>query len=150
MKGVSRSLDCFAALAMTTLVPRFSRRAAMTREDYDAFCGGLAHATHVVQWGDASVWKIGGKVFAIGGWSDGPEFAVTFNCSEASFAILEELPGLRPAPYLASRGLSWVQRVDRRSLGDDDLKDYVRQSYAMILAALPKKTQCALGAPASP
>jgi predicted DNA-binding protein (MmcQ/YjbR family) len=121
----------------------------MTRKDYDAFCASLPHATHVVQWGDASVWKIGGKVFAIGGWSDEREFAVTFKCSEMSFAILKELPGARPAPYLASRGLSWIQRFDARSLSDDDLRQYVRQSYAMILAALPKKTQRALGAPAS-
>jgi predicted DNA-binding protein (MmcQ/YjbR family) len=121
----------------------------MTREDYDAFCKSLRHATHVVQWGDASVWKIGGKVFAIGGWFDGPEFAVTFKCSVASFAILRELPGLRPAPYLASRGLSWIQRTDARSLSDHDLKEYVRQSYAMVLAALPKKTQGALQARAS-
>ena len=54
----------------------------MTREDYDAFCESLPHATHVVQWGDASVWKIGGKVFAIGGWFDGPEFAVTLQMLE--------------------------------------------------------------------
>ena len=66
----------------------------MTREDYDAFCGSLPHATHVVQWGDASVWKIGGKVFAIGGWSHGDEFAVSFKCSKTSFAILSELPGV--------------------------------------------------------
>jgi predicted DNA-binding protein (MmcQ/YjbR family) len=118
----------------------------MTRDDYDAFCAGLPHTTRVVQWGDASVWKIGGKVFAIGGWSDPPEFAVTFKCSEASFAILKELPGLRAAPYLASRGLLWIQRVDARSLSDPDLQDYVRQSYTMILAALPKKTRGALGA----
>jgi predicted DNA-binding protein (MmcQ/YjbR family) len=122
----------------------------MTREDYDAFCRSLPHATHVVQWGDASVWKVGGKVFAIGGWFDGPEFAVTFKCSESSFAILKELPGARPAPYLASRGMSWIQRFDARSLSDHDLKQYVRQSYAMIFGALPKKTQRALGAPASP
>ena len=121
----------------------------MTRKDYDAFCASLPHATHVVQWGDASVWKIGGKVFAIGGWSNDREFAVSFKCSETSFAILKELPGARPAPYLASRGLSWIQRLDSRSLSDHDLKQYVRQSYAMILAALPKKTQRALGAPAS-
>ena len=121
----------------------------MTREDYDAFCGGLAHSTHVVQWGDASVWKIGGKVFAIGGWSDDREFAVTFKCSETSFAILKDLPGARPAPYLASRGLSWIQRFDSRSLSDVDLKAYIHESYAMIVAALPKKAQRALGAPAS-
>jgi threonine dehydratase len=125
------------------------KKAAMTREDYDAFCGRLPHATHVVQWGDASVWKIGGKVFAVGGWSGGPEFAVTFKCSDASFTILKELPGLRPAPYLASRGLSWIQRLDARSLSDHDLNEYVRRSYAMVLATLPRKTQDALEAPAS-
>jgi predicted DNA-binding protein (MmcQ/YjbR family) len=118
----------------------------MTREEYDAFCESLPHTTHVVQWGDASVWKIGGKMFAIGGWFDGSEFAVTFKCSKTSFAILSELPGLRPAPYLASRGLLWMQRVDMGSFSDHDLKPYIRQSYAMILAALPKKTQATLRA----
>ena len=117
----------------------------MTRDDYDAFCAGLPHTTHVIQWGDASVWKLGGKVFAIGGWSEEPGFAVTFKCSEASFAVLSELPGLRPAPYLASRGLSWVQRVDPRSLNDDDLKKYLRRSYALVFDSLPKRTQRALG-----
>ena len=69
--------------------------------------------------------------------------------SELSYEMLKGQPGLRPAPYLASRGLSWVQRTDARSLSDHDLKEYVRRSYAMILAALPKKTQGALGARAS-
>jgi predicted DNA-binding protein (MmcQ/YjbR family) len=121
----------------------------MTRDDYDAFCRSMPNTTNVVQWGDASVWKIGGKVFAIGGWSSAPEFGVSFKCSQTSFAILTELPGLRPAPYLASRGLSWIQRTDRRSLGDDDLKSYVRQSYALVVAGLPKRTQRALGAGAA-
>ena len=129
---------------MTTLVA-----SAMTGEGYDAFCATLPHATHVAQWGGASVWKIGGKVFAICGWAHGRGLAATFKCSEASFAILKGLPGLRPARYLASRGLSWIQRVDGRSLSDHDLKDYVRQSYGMVLAALPKKTQGALKAGAS-
>ena len=120
----------------------------MTREEYDGFCAGLPHATRVIQWGDTSVWKIGGKVFAIGGWSSAPEFAVSFKCSQASYAILSELPGLRPAPYLASRGFSWVQRVDSRSLGDGDLKEYVRRSYALVLAGLPKKTQRVIAAEA--
>ncbi len=117
----------------------------MTREDYDAFCASLPHATHVVQWGDASVWKVGGKVFAIGGWSETPEFAVTFKCSDTSFAVLKDLPGLRPAPYLASRGLTWIQRTDRRTLADAKLHDYLRVSYALIAAKLPRKTQRELG-----
>ena len=117
----------------------------MTRDDYDAFCAGLPHTTHVIQWGDASVWKLGGKVFAIGGWSNASEFGVSFKCTPASFSVLSELPGLRPAPYLASRGLSWVQRVDPRSLNDDDLKKYLRRSYALVFDCLPKRTQRALG-----
>jgi predicted DNA-binding protein (MmcQ/YjbR family) len=117
----------------------------MTRQEYDAFCACLPHTAHVVQWGDASVWKVGGKVFAIGGWSDAPEFAVTFKCSEVSFAVLKDLPGIRPAPYLASRGMLWLQRTDNRSLADKELKDYLRQSYALVAAALTRKARRELG-----
>ena len=67
------------------------------------------------------------------------EFAVTFKCSETSFAILRDLPGIRPAPYLASRGLSWLQRTDDRSLGDEELKDYLRQSYALVARGADQK-----------
>ena len=57
--------------------------------------------------------------------ADGPmamNFAVSFKCSKTSFAILSELPGLRPAPYLASRGLLWMQRVDDGALDDAGLR----------------------------
>ena len=43
----------------------------MTLDDYNAFCASLPHDNHVIQWGGAHVWKIGGKVFAIGGWNEG-------------------------------------------------------------------------------
>lgn len=117
----------------------------MTRPGFEALCASLPHATHVVQWGDASVWKIGGKVFAIGGWSGPDSFAVTFKCSETSFAMLKDLPGLRPAPYLAARGLSWVQRTDGRTLSDDALADYVARSCALVSEGLPRKVRRELG-----
>jgi len=117
----------------------------MTRAEFDAFCAALPQARHAVQWGEASVWKVGRKVFAIGGWSDSPEFAVTFKCSELSFAVLKDLAGIRPAPYLASRGLLWLQRTDDQSLSDEDLKDYLRQSYTLVVAALTRKARHELG-----
>ena len=43
----------------------------MTPDEYNRFCASLHATTHVVQWGGAHVWKVGGKVFAIGGWDDG-------------------------------------------------------------------------------
>ena len=32
------------------------------------FCAALPATSHVVQWGGSHVWKVGGKLFAIGGW----------------------------------------------------------------------------------
>jgi predicted DNA-binding protein (MmcQ/YjbR family) len=70
---------------------------------------------------------------------------VTFKCSELSFAILKDLPGIRPAPYLASRGLSWLQRTDDRSVSDEEVEDYLRQSYALVVATLPRRMLNELG-----
>jgi predicted DNA-binding protein (MmcQ/YjbR family) len=118
----------------------------MTLDRYNAFCSMLPHATHVVQWGGAHVWKVGGKVFAIAGWQEeGKALAVTFKCSEMSYELLKERRGCRPAPYLASRGMLWIQRTNVASLGDAALKDYLRQSHRLAAANLPKKTQRALG-----
>lgn len=114
----------------------------MTREDFDEYCRSLPHTTHVVQWGDASVWKIGGKVFTVGGWNETEDaFCVSFKTSEVSFEILGEQPGCRPAPYLASRGMKWIQRTSAETLSDDDLKDYLAESYRIVGAGLTKKLQ---------
>ncbi len=113
----------------------------MTLADYNAFCAGLPHATHVVQWGDSHVWKIGGKVFAIAGWGDDDFLAVTFKCSPLSFDLLKQRKGLRPAPYLASRGMSWIQRHAKGGMSDADLQDYLRESYRLASLNLSKKLQ---------
>jgi predicted DNA-binding protein (MmcQ/YjbR family) len=117
----------------------------MTRDEYNAFCASLPHATHVVQWGDHDVWKVGGKVFAIAGSGAGGGFDVTFKCSELGFDILREQPGLRPAPYLASRGMTWIQRQTAESMDDAALCDYLRESHRIVAAGLPRKARAALG-----
>ena len=43
----------------------YQRQEIMTRNDFDAYCASLRATTHVIQWGNASVWKVGGKIFAI-------------------------------------------------------------------------------------
>ena len=116
----------------------------MTVDDFNAFCAALPGTTHVVQWGGADVWKVGGKVFAIGGWNDDKP-AFTFKTSGLAFEILSDQPGLRPAPYLASRGLKWIQHYAKPGLKDRDLRDYLRQSYGMVVAGLPKRKRGELG-----
>jgi predicted DNA-binding protein (MmcQ/YjbR family) len=117
----------------------------MILEEYNSFCASLPAATHVVQWGGAHVWKVGGKVFAIAGWSGGSELAVTFKVSEMAFDILREQPGCRPAPYLASRGMKWIQRQTAESMDDGALRDYLRESRRLVVAGLTKKARLELG-----
>lgn len=117
----------------------------MDYEAYNEFCGSLPATTHVVQWGGADVWKVGGKVFAIGGWDDGAQAHITFKVSPLSFEILKGQPGLRPAPYLASRGMSWIQHYDEPGLNDDELRDYLRESHRLVALGLSKKRRRELG-----
>jgi len=122
----------------------------MNEQEFNAFCKAMKASTYVVQWGGAHVWKIGGKVFAIGGMGSkgvtNPNIqAVTFKVTPLSYDILKEQPGLRPAPYLASRGMKWIQHYDENGLSDDDLKAYIERSYELVAAKLTKKLRAELG-----
>jgi predicted DNA-binding protein (MmcQ/YjbR family) len=117
----------------------------MTLEGYNAFCADLPATHTVVQWGGAHVWKVGNKVFAIARTDDGVALSVTFKCSWASFDILKEQPGLRPAPYLASRGMSWIQRLTDETMPNEALQDYLRESHRLVAQKLPKRVRVELG-----
>jgi len=117
----------------------------MTYDEFNAFCGSLPVTSHVVQWGGADVWKVGGKVFAIGGWADERITGITFKVSDLDYEILRDEPGLRPAPYLASRGFKWIQQFELPGLSDVDLKYYLRESHRLASLNLTKKKQKELG-----
>jgi predicted DNA-binding protein (MmcQ/YjbR family) len=121
----------------------------MTRDEFNALCAGLPHATHVVQWGGSDVWKVGGKVFVIGGAEDGV-FRASFKVSPIAFEILRDAPGLRGAPYMASRGMTWIQHYGDPGLDDPALADHIRGSYDLIAAALPKRLKAELGIASTP
>lgn len=117
----------------------------MTYEQFNEFCKSLPATSYVVQWGGSHVWKVGGKVFAIGGWKKGENPAFTFKTSELNYHFLNEKAGYRPAPYLASRGLKWIQQYDAADTEDDDLKYYLRESHRIVSLGLTKKKQKELG-----
>ncbi len=102
----------------------------MTLDDYNAFCASLPATSHVVQWGGAHVWKVGDKVFAIAGWSDREELAVTFKVSDIAYDILREQPGCRPAPYLASRGMNVSIYNLPLCVLSEDIWPFARQSIS--------------------
>ncbi len=116
----------------------------MTYDEFNDFCGSLTAVSYVNQWGGSHVWKVGSKVFAIGGWhDDGPAF--TFKVSEIAYEMLRDMQGLRPAPYFASRGMKWIQHYGEPGLSDNELKDYLQQSHKLAAAGLTKKKQRELG-----
>ena len=117
----------------------------MNCDEFNEYCKSLPVTTYVVQWGGSHVWKVGGKVFAIGGWDNGKYPGVTFKVSEIAYECLKDEPGLRPAPYLASRGMKWIQQYDKPGLSDDDLKSYLAESHRIVSLGLTKKKQKKLG-----
>ena len=117
----------------------------MNYDEFNTFCDLLPATTHVVQWGGSDVWKVGGKVFAIGGWDDGDAARFTFKVSKIAYEMLKDQPGLRPAPYLASRGMSWIQHYEEPGLSEEDLKGYLKESHRIVSLGLTKKIQRELG-----
>jgi predicted DNA-binding protein (MmcQ/YjbR family) len=120
----------------------------MKLQDFNDYCATLPHTAHVVQWGGVHVWKVGGpkgKMFALAFPELQKQLAITFKVSAMSYDILKEQKGLRPAPYLASRGMTWIQRLSNETMDDDALKDYLAESHRLCGLALPKSAQQKLG-----
>lgn len=117
----------------------------MTYDEFNDFCRALPATSYVVQWGGSHVWKVGGKVFAIGGWSDANGPAYSFKVSENNFYFLENKQGYRPAPYLASRGMKWIQQYHKAASEDEALKHYLEESHRIVSLGLSKKKQKELG-----
>ncbi|NBN79552.1 MmcQ/YjbR family DNA-binding protein [Microvirga tunisiensis] len=114
----------------------------MTRADFDTFCAGLPATSHVVQWGGCSVWKVGGKIFAIWSGADA-DGQVSFKASDLSGAMLRDTPHYRPAPYLARAG--WLQLVSTAQTDPEEIRAYVAAAHGLVTAGLPKRLRLALG-----
>lgn len=97
----------------------------------------------MVQWGNSDVYKVGGKLFAVLGMG-GTSNAVTFKVTHLAYEILSDSPGLRPAPYLASRGMKWIQQFEEPGLADESLREHIRASYDMAVDKLTKKLRAEL------
>lgn len=115
--------------------------------DIEKFLLTLPGATLSIQWGSDRVFKIGGKMFAvIGDYGDGKgPVGMSFKASEESFRILTELPGIKPAPYLARA--QWVSLDKPTRLPAKELRAYLTRAHAIVASGLPMKKQRELGLP---
>ena len=68
-----------------------------------------------------------------------------FKVSELNFQVLSEQPGFRPAPYIAARGMNWIQQYNDTENADETLKYYLSESHRIVSLGLTKKKQKELG-----
>jgi predicted DNA-binding protein (MmcQ/YjbR family) len=110
-------------------------------------CLSFPQVTEEEVWTDDLTFKVAGKMFAHSVLIPAPVW-LSFKASPESFAELTERPGIIPAPYLARA--KWVALESKDALPSSELAALLRQSYDMVVAKLPRKTQESLLAAKSP
>lgn len=107
----------------------------MNIEDIRNFCKKLPHATEDVKWENDLCFCIGGKMFCIVPLQG--ELRITFKVTPEEFDELSAREGFVPAPYLARN--KWVSLLDVSVLNKKELERYIKQSYELVKAKVPKK-----------
>ncbi|MCK1733981.1 MmcQ/YjbR family DNA-binding protein [Bradyrhizobium sp. 138] len=115
----------------------------MSPKTFETRCLRLPAITKVVQWEGTSVFKVGGKMFALDGGFAARSGGYMFKVSNMAYAMLIEHGLARPAPYLARA--KWVQLVSNSALSDAELASYLAQAHALIVAKLTRKARKELG-----
>jgi len=114
------------------------------REQFEHFILSLPSVEIVHQWGNASVGKVGGKIFAIWGMAGADlENHLSFKCSDLSFEMLPELDNIKPAKYLARA--KWVDVTEGSPLTAKDIAAYVTEAHRLVALKLPARIKDALG-----
>jgi predicted DNA-binding protein (MmcQ/YjbR family) len=107
----------------------------MNIEDIRAFCKKLPGTTEDVKWGNDLCFCIGAKMYCVLPLIG--ELSATFKVTAEEFDELSVSEGFMPAPYLARN--KWVCLKDVTVLKRKELEAYIKQSYELIKAKVPKK-----------
>ena len=114
----------------------------MNRRGLDQLCMPWPGVSSDVKWGADRVYSVAGKMFAV--CLDQPNIeAISFKVPDELFLALTDQPGIIPSPYAAR--YKWVRVTEPARYGDAWLAARIRESYELVAARLPKKTQRALG-----
>jgi predicted DNA-binding protein (MmcQ/YjbR family) len=101
-------------------------------------CRSFPGCVEAVKWGDALVFSVGSKMFAVTSTAATAQ-DISFKVEDERFLELTDRPGIIPAPYLARA--KWVRVQPLTRLRDDEAAALLRRSHALVLAKLPRKLQ---------
>lgn len=113
----------------------------MDIETLRKICLTFPGVTEDIKWEHDLCFCVAGKMFCV--TSLEPPHTFSFKVSDAEFEELAGSEGFQPAPYLARA--KWVLCTDSKKLTKQDLKNYLRQSYDIIKAKIPKTQRKKLG-----
>lgn len=113
----------------------------MNIEQLRKLCLSFPAVTEQIQWGDALLFKVAGKMFAVASLEPARVW-LSLKVTPEGFAELTERPGIIPAPYLARA--KWIALESRDALSPAELALLLRSSYDLVVAKLPRKTREAL------
>ncbi|MBM9439892.1 MmcQ/YjbR family DNA-binding protein [Actinacidiphila bryophytorum] len=118
----------------------------MTPDALKALCLGLNGASETFPFdAETSVFKVGGKIFAISALDSDP-LSVSLKCEpEIAVRLREAHPAITPGWHLNKRHWNTV-RLDG-SLPDALVEELVEDSYDLIVAKLPRARQLRLDWP---
>ena len=100
-------------------------------------CLSFPDVTEDMPWGDDLCFKVRGKIFTGMVLSDGPFPRITLKCAPETFHELLEIEGISPAPYVGR--YKWVMLANSNVLSASELESFIRQSYDLVAAQVPKK-----------
>lgn len=116
----------------------------MTVEQLDDLCARWPGVSRSIKWEVDLVHGVANKMFVVL-CTLGPERGrLSFKVEPERFLELSEQPGMAPAPY-AARAF-WISVTEPERFAHEELAGFVRRSYELVRAQLPKKTQLALDA----
>jgi len=100
------------------------------------YCLSFPQAKENLQWEDELCFKVDKKIFVMLGLDSVPQ-RICFKCTPEKFAELCEYEDIHPAPYVGRYKWVMLDRLD--AVGDNELRDLIRQSYEMVVAKATRK-----------
>jgi predicted DNA-binding protein (MmcQ/YjbR family) len=114
----------------------------MNIEDIQNICRQMQGVTEDIKWEHDLVFSVGGKMFCVVGLDQHPTTA-SFKVRNDEFEEMCNLPGFKPAPYVAKYKWVWIEDINR--MKKQDWKKYLEQSYELVKNKLPAKLKKQLG-----
>jgi predicted DNA-binding protein (MmcQ/YjbR family) len=109
----------------------------MDIESLRNICKSLPGVTEGVKWGNDLCFMVWEKMFCVSSLKT--PLQVSLKVKPEEFEELSSSPGIIPAPYVAKH--KWILIQDVKVFTRKKWEQYIRQSYDLVVAKLPKKIQ---------